>query len=109
MPARAPTAPGAGPTGLIGLRRFPQHEIGRVFPEATVVELSYHDWKADEFAQGTWAIHRPGWYANHHAAMQEPEGRVILASADIADGWAGFVDGALESGKRGGRWAAAQV
>jgi monoamine oxidase len=86
-----------------------QHEIGRVFPEATVVELSYHDWKADEFAQGTWAIHRPGWYANHHAAMQEPEGRVILASADIADGWAGFVDGALESGKRGGRWAAAQV
>jgi monoamine oxidase len=33
---------------------------------------------------------------------------VILASADIADGWAGFVDGALESGKRGGRWAAAQ-
>ena len=86
-----------------------QREIGRVFPEATVLEMSYHDWKADEFSQGTWAIHRPGWYAHHHAAMQEPEGRVILASADIADGWAGFVDGAIESGKRGGRWAAARI
>ena len=86
-----------------------QREISRVFPEATVLELSYHDWKADEFSRGTWAIHRPGWYTNHHAAMQAPEGRVIFASADIADGWAGFVDGALESGKRGGRWAAAQV
>jgi hypothetical protein len=47
-----------------------QRELSRVFPEATVLELSYHDWKADEFSQGTWAIHRPGWYANHHAAMQ---------------------------------------
>lgn len=86
-----------------------QRELARVFPEATVLEMTFHDWKSDAFSQGTWAIHRPGWYANHHAAMQEPEGRVILSSADIANGWAGFVDGALESGKRGGRWAAAQA
>ena len=84
-----------------------QRELARVFPEAQVLEMSFHDWKADEHSRGTWAIHRPGWYAHHHAAMQEPEGRVILASADWANGWAGFVDGALESGKRAGRWAAA--
>jgi monoamine oxidase len=41
--------------------------------------------------------------------MQLPEGRVILSNSDWADGWSGFVDGAVESGKRGGRWAAAQL
>jgi monoamine oxidase len=71
--------------------------------------MNYHDWKSDEFAQGTWGVHRPGWYTTHHAEMQRPEGRVILSNSDWADGWAGFVDGALESGKHGGRWAAAQV
>jgi monoamine oxidase len=41
--------------------------------------------------------------------MQRPEGRVILSNSDWANGWAGFVDGAIESGKAGGSWAAAQV
>jgi monoamine oxidase len=74
-----------------------------------VIGMNYHDWKSDEFAQGTWGVHRPGWYTTHHAEMQRPEGRVILSNSDWADGWAGFVDGALESGKHGGRWAAAQT
>ena len=47
---------------------------------------------------GTWAIHRPGWYTRHHAEMQRPEGRVLLAGSDLANGWAGFIDGAIESG-----------
>jgi monoamine oxidase len=28
---------------------------------------------------------------------------VILAGSDIANGWAGFIDGAIESGLRAGR------
>ena len=64
---------------------------------------------SDEFSQGTWCVHKPGWYTRYHAAMQEPEGRVILASSDIANGWAGFMDGAIESGIRAGRWAAQQT
>ncbi len=84
-----------------------QRELDRLVPGLTVLEINFHDWKADEFSQGTWAAHRPGWYTNYHAEMQRPEGRIILANSDFADGWAGFVDGALESGKRGGRWAAA--
>jgi monoamine oxidase len=39
--------------------------------------------------------------------MQQPEGRVVLAGADIANGWAGFIDGAIESGLRAGARAAA--
>ena len=49
----------------------------------------------------------PGWYEHHHADMQRPEGRVLLAGADIANGWAGFIDGAIESGLRAGAAAAA--
>ena len=61
-------------------------------------------WLADEFSQGTWAIHRPGWYTRYHAEMRRPEGRVLLAGSDLANGWAGFIDGAIESGLRAGSW-----
>jgi pseudooxynicotine oxidase len=59
-----------------------------------------HDWLEDEFARGTWAIHRPGWYTTHHAAMRQPENGLVFAGSDLADGWSGFVDGAIESGLR---------
>jgi glycine/D-amino acid oxidase-like deaminating enzyme len=84
-----------------------QRELDRIVPGYEVLDATMHDWLADEYARGTWAVHRPGWYEHHHAAMQRPEGRVVLASSDIADGWSGFIDGALESGMRAGRRAAA--
>jgi monoamine oxidase len=59
----------------------------------------------DEIMPG-YAIHRPGWYEHHHAAMRSAEGRVVLAGSDIADGWSGFIDGAIESGLRAGSRAA---
>lgn len=80
--------------------------LAELMPGFEAVDATMHDWTADEFAGGTWAIHRPGWYEHHHAAMQRPEGRVVLAGSDLADGWAGFIDGAIESGLRAGRTAA---
>jgi monoamine oxidase len=77
-----------------------------ILPGYELLDATAHDWLADEFARGTWAIHRPGWYEHHHAAMQRPEGRVLLAGSDLADGWAGFIDGAIESGLRAGARAA---
>jgi monoamine oxidase len=41
--------------------------------------------------------------------MQRAEGRVVLARSDLANGWAGFIDGAIESGLRAGARAAALV
>ena len=38
--------------------------------------------------------------------MRRPEGPVLLAGSDLADGWAGFIDGAIESGLRAGIRAA---
>ena len=63
-----------------------------------VLDATAHDWLGDPYARGTWAIHRPGWYTRFHAEMRRPEGRVVLAGSDLANGWAGFMDGAIESG-----------
>lgn len=84
-----------------------QRQMEQILPGYEVVEATAHDWLADPLARGTWAIHRPGWYEHFHAAMQQPEGRVVLAGGDIANGWAGFMDGAIESGLRAGALAAA--
>ncbi|HUZ84705.1 MAG TPA: NAD(P)/FAD-dependent oxidoreductase, partial [Gaiellales bacterium] len=38
-----------------------------ILPGYDVLAATAHDWLGDEFSQGTWAIHRPGWYVHHHA------------------------------------------
>jgi pseudooxynicotine oxidase len=85
-----------------------QASLDSTLPGYKVLDATSHDWFADEYSRGTWAIHRPGWYEHHHAAMRRPEGNVILAGSDLANGWAGFIDGAIESGLQAGAWAAAR-
>jgi monoamine oxidase len=75
-----------------------QRALDDIAPGYTVLDATAHDWLADEFSRGTWAIHRPGWYTRYHAELRRPEGRVVLSGSDIANGWAGFIDGAIESG-----------
>jgi monoamine oxidase len=82
-----------------------QRQLDEILPGYEALAATAHDWLADEFSRGTWAIHRPGWYTHHHADMQDPEGRVLFAGSDIANGWSGFMDGAIESGLRSGRAA----
>ncbi|HTE62905.1 MAG TPA: FAD-dependent oxidoreductase, partial [Solirubrobacteraceae bacterium] len=82
-----------------------QRALDEISPGYQVMDAVAHDWLADEFSQGTWAIHRPGWYTTYHSEMRRPEGRVILAGSDLANGWSGFIDGAIESGVRAGRLA----
>jgi monoamine oxidase len=91
------------PADLAGM----QASLDETLPGYEVLDATAHDWLADEFSRGTWAIHRPGWYTHHHAAMRRPEGRDILAGSDLANGWSGFIDGAIESGLRAGAWVAA--
>jgi monoamine oxidase len=84
-----------------------QRQLDEILPGYELLDATAHDWLGDPFSRGTWAIHRPGWYEHYHAAMQQPEGHVVLAGGDIANGWAGFMDGAIESGLRAGGLAAA--
>ncbi|HEY7195973.1 MAG TPA: NAD(P)/FAD-dependent oxidoreductase [Gaiellaceae bacterium] len=79
-----------------------QAQLDEILPGYEVLAATAHDWLRDEFSRGTWAIHKPGWYTTYHAEMQRPEGAVILAGSDLANGWSGFMDGAIESGLRAG-------
>jgi monoamine oxidase len=72
--------------------------FGEMKPGLEVVDVFAHDWTRDEFSLGTWAAHRPRQISRYLAELQRPEGRLVLAGADIADGWSGFIDGAIESG-----------
>jgi monoamine oxidase len=71
-------------------------------PDLEVLDVTGHDWVADRFSGETWPMLRPG-QLRHLQALQQPHGRVHLAGSDYATGWAGFVDGAIESGLRTAR------
>jgi monoamine oxidase len=86
-----------------------QRALDEILPGFELAEATAHDWLGDEFARGTWAIHRPDWYTRHHAEMRRPEGPVLLAGSDFANGWSGFIDGAIESGLEAGAWAVAHA
>lgn len=81
--------------------------IHEFIPEADVVVTDAHDWNADEFSLGTWMAYRPGQVMRHAAELQRPSGRIAFAGSDLASGWAGWIDGAIESGKRAARDAKA--
>ena len=82
-----------------------QRAVEQFAPGARVLKTDAHDWAGDEFSQGTWMAYRPGQVMRFHSAFQEPEGRLTFAGSDLALGWAGWMDGAIETGAR----AAGQV
>jgi monoamine oxidase len=43
-------------------------------------------------------MHRANYLADSLAALQAPHGNIHFAGSDIADGWGGFIDGAIETG-----------
>ena len=79
-----------------------QGDLDRIIPGYRAVDASAHDWLADEFSRGTWAIHRPGWYSRYYEEMRRPEGRCCWPAPTWPHGWSGFIDGAIESGLRSG-------
>ena len=73
------------------------HELA---PEAEVLAVHAHDWVADPFSRGTWAVLRPGQVHAAWSALRAPEGAVHFAGAHTALRWPSFMDGAVESGRR---------
>jgi monoamine oxidase len=69
-------------------------------PGVHVEQCWWYDWCADELAAETWRIPRPGQTGHYALEAARPHGRVVLAGADFARGWNGFVDGAVESAHR---------
>ncbi|WP_426005253.1 flavin monoamine oxidase family protein [Paenarthrobacter sp. NyZ202] len=86
-------------------------EVERVLrtwlPDIEVLEVATHNWKADELYRGTWAVPGPGQLREQLDAVEARDGRVLLAGADIASGSYALIDGAIATGIRAGRDAAA--
>jgi len=76
-------------------------------PDVEVLEVATHNWTKDALYRGTWAVPGPGQLVEQLNAVEARDGRVLLAGADIASGSYALIDGALATGIRAGRDAAA--
>ncbi|MGN7860834.1 flavin monoamine oxidase family protein [Microbacterium sp. 22303] len=74
--------------------------VQEYLPGVPVLAVDFHDWNNDQFSNGTWMAYKPGQVIAHSAALQVPHGRVYFGNSDLASGWAGWIDGAIESGAR---------
>jgi monoamine oxidase len=94
-----PSADKLKPTDREGVEKALQHWL----PEIEVVESTGHDWVNDEFSKETWPMLKPYQLTSYHKEWNTPENRVFLAGTTYANGWAGFIDGAIENGLTVGR------
>ncbi|MEU4499299.1 NAD(P)/FAD-dependent oxidoreductase [Streptomyces sp. NPDC023998] len=79
-------------------RAVVQSELRKIVPEVEVVAVKAQSWAADPFSQGGWACRHPGQLTGSYRTIQQPQGRIAFAGSDIANGWSGYIDGAIESG-----------
>ncbi|MET3905289.1 NAD(P)/FAD-dependent oxidoreductase [Paenarthrobacter sp. 4246] len=86
-----------------------QRHLEAIVPGLKVLDVAGHDWVADEHARSTWPMHYTGYLTRYLAELQRPEGRIRLAGSDFANGWGGFIDGAIESGLDAARHAASAL
>lgn len=76
-------------------------------PEAgRPIDVIEHDWGNDEWSRGAYAgVMGPGTWTAHGSALRTPVGPIHWAGTETATRWAGYFDGAIQSGER----AAAEV
>jgi monoamine oxidase len=67
-------------------------------PDVEVIESTGHNWVEDEFTQETWPMLKTNQLTSYFEELRRPEQGVFLAGSTYATGWAGFIDGAIESG-----------
>ena len=75
-----------------------QRILDTLVPGLTVLEVAGHNWVEDQHSRSTWPMHYTGYLTTSLPELQRAEGRIRLAGSDFANGWGGFIDGAIESG-----------
>lgn len=75
-----------------------QAAVRQLLPKAQVQAVTGYQWNADPYSKGTWSFYRPNQITQGLRGMQAAEGSLFFATGDIANGWRGFVDGAIETG-----------
>jgi monoamine oxidase len=82
-----------------------QRALQVLVPEAEVLETYYEDWINSEFSKGTWMVAPPGFLSNYASDLDQPEGRLHFAGADVNLRWLSWMVGCVVSGKK----AAAEI
>jgi monoamine oxidase len=58
-------------------------------------------WADDEWSRGCYGGYfPPGAWTSHGSALREPVGPIYWAGAETASHWAGYMEGAIQSGRR---------
>jgi monoamine oxidase len=83
--------------------------VREYLPDAELIESFGYDWNRDPYSHGTWCMYRPNVLTQDLRELQRSEGRVHFAGSDVANGWRGFIDGAIESGLRVAQQVASQL
>lgn len=68
------------------------------FPDIEVIDSTGHNWIDDKFSQGTWGVLKKNQLSKYGKELQKSENGLYLAGSDYANGWIGYMDGAIESG-----------
>jgi monoamine oxidase len=74
-----------------------QAAISAYIPGSRVIATDAEDWNVEPFSNGSWPSYRVG-QMEFLGGMRKPEGRLTFAGSDIARGFMGWIDGAIESG-----------
>ncbi|WP_346071353.1 NAD(P)/FAD-dependent oxidoreductase [Streptomyces cheonanensis] len=88
------TDPGLDATDPAAVQRV----LREMVPGIRVHSTKVADWGADPYALGGWSSRQPGMLSGPYRTIQQPLGRIAFAGSDIATGWSGYIDGAVESG-----------
>ncbi|MFG3497344.1 flavin monoamine oxidase family protein [Streptomyces sp. NPDC047928] len=83
--------------------------VRRLGVDLDVIGVFNHDWGRDPYARGGWAFRKPGQLTSLYPDVLAPAGRLSFASGDIANGWSGYIDGAIESGLRAAQQASGEA
>jgi monoamine oxidase len=90
-----------GPRGLVQALDW----LGPGHDEATLLASRQIVWEDDPYARGGYAFFDPGFDPDLRAWLARPAGRVFFAGEHTSVRWQGYMNGAVESGRR----AAAEV
>lgn len=75
-----------------------QEAVRLWLPDAEVIDVAAHNWATDRFSLESWPMLRPNQMTKYIKEMRRPEHNVFIAGTAYARGFAGFFDGAIESG-----------
>ncbi|KAJ0379546.1 hypothetical protein COL26b_002054 [Colletotrichum chrysophilum] len=69
----------------------------------SINEYLWHDWRNDQFSKGAWPVYPAKVLSETLGTLMDNKNvsrRLTLAGSDWADGWVGYIDGAIEQGRR---------